>query len=633
MQLDQEPDRSRRNLGAALGLAAAGIAVFPAIVKPGNGAGWDKQPLIKGWQSKATTDRSEINGWWRQWPHAVPGIPLKGHVVVDADRHGTDGVEALDELVAIHGDLPLGPVTETAGGGLHYVFRQPPAKRLGNSRGSLPAGVDVRGSGGWIVAPGSIRPDGKLWAPRSGTPLLAEAFRAGTIPEIPAWLVEMIEARTHKAPATPGPGPAHPHNFGPYAQRALMLICDDLRRAQPGTRNTILNNAAVRVGSMVARGWLDQHDALDCITEAGLACGLPPDEVQKTLASGFTAGLAKPALDPKDRPQSQGSALQRTRATGSKPAFNWRAGAISATALLVKVFPDIIYIVPGILPEGVTLLVGRPKIGKSWWALDLCIAVASENLLFMGGVQPGNRGDVLYLALEDNQRRLQRRLKKLLGKAKVPNRLTFHTEWSRVDQGGIEAMKEWLDEHPHAKLVVVDTLQKIRPIVGNDGYAKDYMAIEPLQKLAGERGISILVLHHDRKADAEDVFDTISGTLGLTGSTDAMLVLKRDPNVRFVLHGRGRDIEEFEKAMSFDKDTCVWRMLGNAEEEKRSKERKAIVAVISVSKEAMGPKEIAAECRMKEANVKVLVGKMVTDGTLERADGKYRLREATDGNR
>ena len=241
---------------------------------------------------------------------------------------------------------------------------------------------------------------------------------------------------------------------------------------------------------------------------------------------------------------------------------------------------------------------------------------------------------VLYLALEDNQRRLQRRLKKLLGKTKPPERLDIHTQWRRTNEGGIEDIRAWCADHPDAKMVVIDTLAAIRPLTGNDGYTKDYMAVAALQQLAGELGISIPVLHHDRKAEAEDAFDTVSGTLGLTGAADTIVLLKRDyATGACVLHGRGRDVEEFEKAMRFDKESCLWRITGDAEQERQTKERRAILAAVQDASEPIGPKDIADTTRMKLANVKVLLGKMVRDGILDRAAGKYAVRQPPDDQR
>ena len=135
-----------------LTLAAHGISIFPAVVK-GQGSKWAKIPLVDNWQDAATTDDRKIIEWWVQFPHAVPGIELNraGLVVIDADRHGDgpDGVAALQELAARYqseGGLPAGPLSLTAGGGQHHIYRQPNGEQpLGNRRGSLPPGIDVRG--------------------------------------------------------------------------------------------------------------------------------------------------------------------------------------------------------------------------------------------------------------------------------------------------------------------------------------------------------------------------------------------------------------------------------------------------------------------------------------------------------
>jgi hypothetical protein len=312
------------------------------------------------------------------------------------------------------------------------------------------------------------------------------------------------------------------------------------------------------------------------------------------------------------------------------PPFNWRDGVISARDLMAKKFPDITYIVRGILPEGLTLLVGRPKLGKSWLALDLCLGVAGTGYV-MTSIPPGVRGDVLYLALEDNQRRLQRRLKKLLGTAEAPDRLKIHTQWRRTNEGGIDDIKAWHAERPDAKLIVIDTLPAVRPITRETSYTQDYMAVAALQQLAGELGIAIVVLLHDRKAEADDPFDTVSGTLGITGAADAIILMKRDQKAgSCVLHGRGRDIEEFEKAMRFEKDSCTWRMTGDAEEQRQSAERQKILKAIRDANRPLARKDIVAATGMKSNNVGVFLYEMTGSGILEARDGKYQERSNPD---
>src|SRR5262249_52150943 len=207
-----------------------------------------------------------------------------------------------------------------------------------------------------------------------------------------------------------------------------------------------------------------------------------------------------------------------------------------------------------------TLLAGKPKIGKSWLILHAAIAVAR------GGFTLGDihciEGDVLYCALEDNERRMQSRMTKLLGVSQPwPKRLDFCFDLPRLGAGGAEVIHNWIVAHPEARMVAIDPLAMIRSLkkLDESSYQSDYLALIELRKLANEHGIALPVVHHLRKAEADDPFDTISGTLGLTGAVDSMLVLKRDNYGGYVLHGKGRDLIEVEKAMEFDRNAGIWR--------------------------------------------------------------------------
>jgi len=254
---------------------------------------------------------------------------------------------------------------------------------------------------------------------------------------------------------------------------------------------------------------------------------------------------------------------------------------VTANELRSKTFPPVKYVVPGIIPEGVTLLVAKPKEGKSWLALDLCIACTTDRFT-LGSIKP-TQGDVLYLALEDSERRLQRRIDKLLpafGGA-WPERLSFATEWKRTNDGGLAALEAWCNSVADPVLIVIDTLAKVRPPQKGKQtlYESDHDAMAGLQRLANARGVAIVVIHHLRKMDAEDPFDTVSGTLGLTGAADAIILMKRNPAGIF-LHARGRDIEDSESALQFDKETCRWTILGAAAELRRSHERRRMIAAL-----------------------------------------------------
>jgi hypothetical protein len=296
----------------------------------------------------------------------------------------------------------------------------------------------------------------------------------------------------------------------------------------------------------------------------------------------------------------------------------WKSSVVTAEVLRTKQFPAPQIILPGFICEGVTILASKPKVGKSWLALDVCIATAA-NRFTLGSLKP-KTGDVLYLALEDSQRRLQRRVDRILSAVSEawPARLAMATEWRRVDEGGLDDIREWCDGVTEPKLIVIDTLAKIRPAKpGNKAaYDLDYDVIAGLHKIANGRGIAILIIHHTRKMEADDAFDTVSGTLGLTGAADTILVLDKRAGA-VMLHARGRDIEESETALQFNKETCRWTILGTAGEVHRSNERSRIIEVLTGASEGLRVTEITAlaEFRSRGA-VDVLLSKMVTRGRL-----------------
>jgi hypothetical protein len=310
-----------------------------------------------------------------------------------------------------------------------------------------------------------------------------------------------------------------------------------------------------------------------------------------------------------------------------KDGSEWRIHIVTAEALRKMSFPPTAFVVPGLIPEGLSMLAGRPKVGKSWFALDICIAVATGRLC-LGNRQP-REGDVLYCALEDNQRRLQRRLDKLVSPFSTswPERLQFATSWRRLDEGGIDDVASWADDVDDPRLVVIDTLARVRPVRTARGYIEDYEALGPLQRFTNERGIAVLVLHHVRKMEADDPLDTVSGTLGLTGCADTVLVLVRSTR-GMTLYVRGRDVEEAEHAVDFDKTTCRWSILGQASEVHRSPQRNVILSVFAKSNKTLGPQEIADVAQMSETNVRKLMTKMVKAGELKKhRRGKYGLPE------
>ena len=274
---------------------------------------------------------------------------------------------------------------------------------------------------------------------------------------------------------------------------------------------------------------------------------------------------------------------------------NGKPKTFTAAELLARELPPVRWVVPDLLPEGLTLLAGKPKLGKSWLAFGLAIAKASGGVAL--GTKPVEQSEALYLALEDNQRRLQKRLKKLLADDGTPEGLHIATDWPRMDEGGAEALEALLEEHPDLRLVVVDILKRVRPRTsGNRSvYDADYEALETMQALAASYGVGILAVHHLRKMGAQDPLDEISGSTGLSGGADGVMVLKRDRGRGDAyLYVDGRDIEEpAELALTWNPDTACWTLAGDADEFRLSRERAEILRVLEEHGEPMTPTEVA----------------------------------------
>lgn len=304
-----------------------------------------------------------------------------------------------------------------------------------------------------------------------------------------------------------------------------------------------------------------------------------------------------------------------TRGTG--PRIYPELGMMSAAALMQKVLPEIQYIVPGYIAEGLTLLGGKAKLGKSWLLLGTAIAVATGGIALSS--IPVEQGDVLALFLEDNERRLQKRLRQLLPNGDIPVRLCIDTTAPRLDEGLLEYVERWAGRVPRPRLLIIDVLNRVRPPQRNGEQLYDYdvRCLEGLQKLAAKYGLAVVVCHHTRKAEAEDPFDCLSGSTGLTGTADTTLVLARDSQ-GVTLYGRGRDVEEIESALLFDKTNGHWSLLGATADVRRSDERSIILDTLAGSSVPLGPQEIADISGAKPAAVRKMLARMVKAGEIYR---------------
>jgi hypothetical protein len=340
--------------------------------------------------------------------------------------------------------------------------------------------------------------------------------------------------------------------------------------------------------------------------------------------------------------QHNWAAIERLtqRLTTLQAAPDHRYTPITDAELWAKTFPPVRWAVPELIPEGVTILAGSPKIGKSWLALGIAAAVASGGIAL--GTTPVEQGEVLYLALEDSQRRLQQRLQCVMPLPcdRPTGHLHFVTEWPRLHAGGAERLETWLTAHPHARLVIIDTLEKVRPRTASldrNLYTADYIVGDLLTPLSKQHSVSILLIHHTRKAIADDPLDLVSGTLGLTGGVDGVMVLRRQRGqADAFLYVTGRDIEEEKDyALSWDARTTTWAIKGDARDYTGSEERLEVIellrehgalSVMEIAQFLNPGVEITRDCR--EFNrARQLVYKAKNAGKIEqmRFDKRYHL--------
>ncbi|MGA8689019.1 MAG: hypothetical protein WB662_03680 [Methyloceanibacter sp.] len=177
-----------------------------------------------------------------------------------------------------------------------------------------------------------------------------------------------------------------------------------------------------------------------------------------------------------------------------------------------------------------------------------------------------------------------------------PERLALTTQWARLDQGGVEDLRQWASSVREPRLAVIDTLATVRPARRNNEtpYDADYRALAELHDFVGQvPGLAVLVLQHNRKAESDDPIDLISGTLGGPGVADTLLVLAKS-NQGTTLYVRGRDVEERDLAVRFNKQTCRWSLMGDASDVHLSETRRKILDALHADKaDSMSPKEIA----------------------------------------
>ncbi len=233
---------------------------------------------------------------------------------------------------------------------------------------------------------------------------------------------------------------------------------------------------------------------------------------------------------------------------------------ITMEELYDTVYPPKAAVVDKLIYNGTYLFVGAPKIGKSFLMAQLGYHISMGLPLWNYQV---NQGSVLYLALEDDYARIQKRLSRMFGMESTPN-FHFATKSKALNEGLEEQLANFMKEHPDTKLIMIDTLQKVREINGDRyNYSNDYDIVMKLKQFSEKHNICMLIVHHTRKLQSEDCFDMISGTNGLLGAADGAFILQKTKRIdnKGILDIVGRDQQDQRIYLEFDREKCLWKFV------------------------------------------------------------------------
>lgn len=432
------------------------------------------------------------------------------------------------------------------------------------------------------------------------------------------------------------PATVQAKNSTPTERYAAAAMAGELARvfaAPEGQKHHQIYKSAAALGELVGAGALDEATVKDLLYNAIAPRAADAKNAAVTIADGVTKGKTNPRKVPAPRTYTTASGItvEQNAAPIAKEAehteaVDWRSFGITAADLYHKHFDPLIWTVENIIPESTCLLAGKPKSKKSWFALGIACACA------FGGKALGRlnvrAGRVLYLDLESNQRRAKSRLFSIVGSAmeRLTN-LHIFTKWERGD-AAMDQLEAWMQAYPDTTLIVIDVLADFRrPIEKHEQpYAYDRDTLAPITEFADRHRITVLLIHHTRKAKADDVFDEISGSTGLISAVGTALILGRSPNGanEMILDLRGRDlVNDDPLALEWDDYTCQHIITGGAVDAKMGAERRQVLAVFADDKD-WTPKDVAAELQKPVNNVQQMIKLLLSEGMLERTGrGKY----------
>jgi hypothetical protein len=552
----------------ALEYAKAGIYVFPV-------SGTDRKPksdkpnsekLAKKpcygvkWSDESTTDSRTIIEWWLKWPNALIGIDMgkSGLVGIDADRHdeSKDGVEALKNLEVENDVLPDRSITLTANNGEHNFFGKPQGEPIGNSSGALPPGIDVRGAGGYVIAPGSITGADGEWLQADDTPNLIESFKAGTIPVLPDWLAAIIRSpkdRTERetSPAAPEQRTAASHQVSTrqraWAQKALDANCRELAGMSEGGRNNALNAIGYRMGRMIARDWIERSTVESALEDACKRNGLLSEDgrrsVLATIKSGIGDGMGVPIgdLTDRERPAAAPQPDYGVRFEPDGTMIDAETGEVLEGLPPGFIeedtkIPEAMFLIKGLLPRSEVFFIGgQSGAGKSFIAVHMALCLASTKPFFGRKVKE-QIGSVFLVA--EGSAGFQRRLRLARGKLGCKSKQPVSYLGSPPDLSSdaeidaliprLRAVDRFYQQTYGMRLgvVFVDTVAAAFSLEEENSNSEAAEIIKRMQRISRELDALIVPIHHYGKS----VTTGLRGASAWRAGADGVLAVLTDDN-------------------------------------------------------------------------------------------------------
>ena len=548
---------------------SAGFSIIPV--------GEDKRPKISWTKYQTSRMKSKEIGFYFDKPNVCLAV-IGGEVSGNLEVMDFDDPEAFTPYIEMLGKECKGlfeklVAHQTPSGGYHLLYRMediPKGNTVLARDSEKGVRIETRGKGGYALIPPSkgysVLLDRTLKECPVLTSIEVEILHrvAGYFHELPEKGVELLPTPVVKRdPRSEGYPPGTIYNDEiDYSELLLSYGWHPNGRTTAGEQWTKPGSKGKCSGVL-----LDNSKNFYV-----WSTNVPPLEAEKSYSPfafltqmeyGNNFSLCAKELKKKQSPKTP------TREYEAQPVDT---RSVPVSQIMATEYPDLKWAVEGIIPEGLTLLAGSPKFGKSFLMLQLAYDMATGGKAW--GIAQTTKAGVHYLALEDSERRIKRRIHSMEGYIdKYPDNLHIYTDFPRIDDGLIEGLNDILERDPTCGCIIIDTLQKVRSVQGKgvNGYQLDYEELGIIQKWAIQTGIPVIVVHHTRKGivgAASDPFDEITGTRGIQGAVDTMIVCEKiRGESTATLHVRGREVEDNKYEMTFHRATCTWTMKMKSEAE------------------------------------------------------------------